>query len=83
LQSLPAQGSGSSRSGSVVREGTPRSDRSITPSHSREPPDEHDFTGDDLAARLEQFSMKSGKPAYFGPASSFGLANNAIAVGTK
>ncbi|KAJ7803673.1 hypothetical protein B0H14DRAFT_2613123 [Mycena olivaceomarginata] len=83
LQSLPAQGNGSSRSGSVVREGTPRSDRSITPSHSREPPDEHDFTGDDLAARLEQFSMKSGKPAYFGPASSFGLANNAIAIKEK
>ncbi|KAJ7349590.1 fungal-specific transcription factor domain-containing protein [Mycena albidolilacea] len=83
LQSLPAQGSGSSRSGSVVREGTPRSDRSITPSHSGEPPDEHDFTGDDLAAQLERFSMKSGKPAFFGPASSFGLANNAIAIKEK
>jgi hypothetical protein len=77
LQSQP-QGEGPSRSTSVFHHSTPESDTSADP---KEPPEEEDFTGDELATRFRQFNIKSLKPKYFGSSSSFALANSAIAVG--
>lgn len=79
LQSLPAQGDGNPRSPPATQEGTPES--VTAPSDSKEPPDEQDFLGDDLVSRFNAFTFQCMKPKYFGPASTFALANNAIVVG--
>ncbi|KAJ7696899.1 hypothetical protein B0H14DRAFT_3039804 [Mycena olivaceomarginata] len=81
FQSLPAQGDGNPKSFPATQEGTPES--VTAPSDSKEPPDEQDFLDDDLVSRFNAFTFQCMKPKYFGPASTFALANNAIVMKQK
>ncbi|KAJ6512114.1 fungal-specific transcription factor domain-containing protein [Mycena vitilis] len=64
---------------SLFHESTLESD----PVDPNEPPEEQDFTGDDLASRFSRFSLESMKQKYFGAASSFALAGRAIQMKDK
>lgn len=55
--------------------------RDNTPSDSSELSDEQDLTGEEMAARFNLLSMDSLKTKYFGSASGYALADDAITVG--
>ncbi|KAJ7849357.1 hypothetical protein B0H14DRAFT_2765458 [Mycena olivaceomarginata] len=57
--------------------------RDSTPSDSRELSDEQDLTGEEMAARFNLLSMDSLKTRYFGWASGYALADNAITTKEK
>ncbi|KAF7341126.1 Fungal-trans domain-containing protein [Mycena venus] len=80
LQSLPTRRDGRSVNASVFRHSSPESD---TSSDTQEPPDEQDFISDELAVRFSQFTLHCMQDKDFGSASSFALANKAIAMKEK
>ncbi|KAF8176418.1 fungal-specific transcription factor domain-containing protein [Mycena galopus ATCC 62051] len=47
---------------------------------SKEPPEEQEWTGDDIVARFSLLSVSSMDTKYFGNASSYALASNAITM---
>ncbi|KAJ7793139.1 fungal-specific transcription factor domain-containing protein [Mycena olivaceomarginata] len=57
--------------------------RDNTPSDSSELSDEQDLTGEEMAARFNLLSMDSLKTKYFGSASGYALADNAITIKEK
>ncbi|KAJ7303788.1 hypothetical protein DFH08DRAFT_903519 [Mycena albidolilacea] len=59
------------------------SQRDYTPSDSSELSDEQDLTGEEMAARFNLLSMDSLKTKYFGSASGYALADNAITIKEK
>ncbi|KAJ7238584.1 fungal-specific transcription factor domain-containing protein [Mycena haematopus] len=50
---------------------------------SKEPPEEQELTGDELATRFSQFSLTPFKTTYFGAGSSFALASSASLMKEK
>ncbi|KAF7345263.1 Fungal-trans domain-containing protein [Mycena sanguinolenta] len=83
LQPFPAHRNGSSRSSAVIDKSTADSDHAPSPVDN-ESPDEPDFPGAEMAAQFDKFSLEPGRrTGYMGPASSFGLASNAIKMKEK
>ncbi|KAK7044297.1 fungal-trans domain-containing protein [Favolaschia claudopus] len=80
-QALPGSGDPSS-SRSIVREGSPDTEEGAAASRSTEPPDEQDLISEELADKIGQISLRT-ESTFFGPGSSFGLVNNAIAMKEK